>query len=265
MTTLHHFDQLIQGTILKRPSRHIKSPYIADALIEDIEYIVHSPSLGCCGLADKDAMVCMEKMKSEKTKSAYAIQLSVYNDQLIGIHPKLGEHIVYNALFHNCFEFLPVRDFKKEQTLKNSRFDFMGTLKDGSQFILEVKSVPLSQDGISYFPDGYRKKKTDTVSPRALKHIQELEAIKKENPDIECVLCFVIQRDDIYEFRPSAKDEIYKQALQKAWMNGVVICGLQTKWVHNEDHSYDAVFKTHHIPMVLFDEYGPFIRESNDE
>ena len=46
---------------------------------------------------------------------------------------------------------------------------------------MEVKNVPLAKlnkstnEMISFFPDGYRKSKKDVVSPRALKHIQELE------------------------------------------------------------------------------------------
>jgi hypothetical protein len=31
---------------------------------------------------------------------------------------------------------------------------------------------------IGYFPDGYRKKQSETISPRALKHIKELTALK---------------------------------------------------------------------------------------
>jgi hypothetical protein len=31
---------------------------------------------------------------------------------------------------------------------------------------------------VAYFPDGYRKKAKDTISPRALKHILELTYLK---------------------------------------------------------------------------------------
>ena len=38
----------------------------------------------------------------------------------------------------------------------------------------EIKNKKFN-DKIAYFPDGYRKNSTDVVSPRALKHIEELE------------------------------------------------------------------------------------------
>ena len=76
----------------------------------------------------------------------------------------------------------------------NSRFDFYG-ISDNKPFILEVKNVPLAdyvdcenkekknmnfdnydfKDKISYFPDGYRKKKNQPISERAIKHINELK------------------------------------------------------------------------------------------
>jgi hypothetical protein len=52
-------ENLIKGTILQRPSKNIKSPYDADVLIEENsikeEVLAHSPSLGCCGLSEKNS------------------------------------------------------------------------------------------------------------------------------------------------------------------------------------------------------------------
>ena len=42
---------MIRGTIVKRPSKHCKSPYVADVVLENGEEVIaHAPSLGCCGL-----------------------------------------------------------------------------------------------------------------------------------------------------------------------------------------------------------------------
>jgi len=83
---------------------------------------------------------------------------------------------------------------------------------------------------VAYFPDGYRKKSTDTVSPRALKHIRELEAIHTSNPKIRCILCFVIQRADVNRFTTSVIDPEYKAAVKKAHNSGVEILTLVVKW-----------------------------------
>lgn len=85
---------------------------------------------------------------------------------------------------------------------------------------------------VAYFPDGYRKKKTDVISPRALKHIQELEIITKKG-DIDTYLCFVIQRSDVSRFVISCMDSVYKKAVKKAMKNGVNIITVQ--WDYNEN------------------------------
>ena len=76
---LYQSDKLFRGKVLKRPSKIIKSPYVADVILNDNSnvdinsnidininddsttdmqnYLAHSPSLGCCGLADTDARV----------------------------------------------------------------------------------------------------------------------------------------------------------------------------------------------------------------
>ena len=101
---------LIEGTVLNRPSKVIKSPYVADVLIEEnnikTEVISHSPSLGCCGLAEKDAIVLLSKLpiKSEQ-KCTYRICLSICKDaqhpgheSIVGIYPKFAEELAENAL-----------------------------------------------------------------------------------------------------------------------------------------------------------------------
>jgi len=129
----------------------------------------------------------------------------------------------------------PLKNLKKlerEKKMLNSRFDFMGIDQDNKRFILEVKSVPLCQDEVAFFPDGYRKKKTDIISPRALKHIQELQQIKEMNPDYRTILCFVVQRSDATSFRISDNDPIYKDAVKEAITKGVEIIVLQIIWNH---------------------------------
>lgn len=275
---LFTISQLHKGVIIKRPSAHIKTPYVADVTIENLEFLAHTPSLGCCGLADKGAEVLMEK--TEKTKTNFRVQLAIFNEpeknniQYIGINPKLSETLVKNALLNNCFHNLKyIKKIGREKKILNSRFDFIGVDKDSRSFILEVKAVPLADyddiyakerkkkdytnraydTKISYFPDGYRKKLKDTVSPRALKHVQELEKIKALEPNMRCILCFVIQRTDVKQFQPSLIDPIYRKAVQKAWINGVEIFTLQVSW------SVDGVasFYSSKLPICLFETYGP--------
>ena len=253
---------VFRGEVIKRPSKQCKTPYVADVQLESGEEILgHSLSLGCCGLADKGSSVLMTCPTSSNTKKAvcsHRIDLSLYHDLergeeiVIGINPKLGENIAEEALKQNCIRnLINVQSYTREVKIINSRFDFAGIDENGKPFILEIKNVPLADyvdvpkkerknyneeiknkqfnEKTAYFPDGYRKNSTDVVSPRALKHIQELEDIAKKGT-VRAILCFVIQRSDAKQFQTSNVDLIYKDAVKQAYQTGVEIKTIQVSW-----------------------------------
>lgn len=274
---LHTLDTLYEGTILKRPSASIKSPYVADVDLEGVSILGHTPSLGCCGLADIGSSVYMIKLPVDKngvskTKCQYRIVLSKILEKghqvIIGIAPKLAETIAYNAIKHHCISGLRAKTITREKTIMNSRFDFMGKTEDDDYYILEVKNVPLADyvdcpskerkkmnfddrewnDKIAYFPDGYRKQKDATVSERAVKHVTELMKIKQEQPSIRTILLFVIQRSDVTSFQPSRLDKIYLQAIREAYEAGVEIKTLVVEW--RENHCY---YVKNDLPINMYD------------
>ena len=104
---------------------------------------------------------------------------------------------------------------------------------------------------ISYFPDGYRKKVKDTVSPRALKHIKELQELVIPNKR-RAIICYVIQRNDIASFQPSKIDPIYRNAVIEAHKSGVEIIPLVCKWSYDETtHIGVCEFVSDQIPINL--------------
>jgi len=257
---------LVKGNVIKRPSKHIKSPYVADVLLceTNTEIIAHTAALGCCGLADMGAQVLMtltpeSKSGNKNQKCTHRIYMSILHDGknkvIIGINPKIAETLVENALKQNMLLNLQnVKSYRRETTIYvenqiDSRFDFTGIDENGIPFIMEVKNVPLadyedlplhergkqdfsgrdSNSKIAYFPDGYRKKITDTISPRALKHICELKKIK-EMSKTRCIICFVIQRHDVNRFQASVVDPEYRTALKNAVDSGVEVVTLVVKW-----------------------------------
>jgi len=250
---LLRLESFVQATITKRPSRHIKSPYVADIIIDDTEYLGHTPSLGCCGLAEATSSVYVSELKGANTKCDYRINVANLSNCLVGIAPKMAEEITYNALKSNLIHGLNATTIVKEKKIMNSRFDFIGECDDKTKFILEVKNVPLTKtrDGktYSYFPDGYRKKKTDTISERALKHVNELKNIKIAHPDMRCILLFVLQRCDSEWFEIYDEDPIYKDAVRDAWLNGVEIKTLQVKW----DKHGICRYHSNTLPIILYD------------
>jgi DNA-binding sugar fermentation-stimulating protein len=267
-------DNLIEGTVCKRPSAYIKTPYVADIipLGKDDSILGHTASLGCCGLADVGATILMapvtSKKNDDKLHCEYRVYLSIIKERgretIVGIHPKLAEELVESAIKNNLLSSLQnVLTYKRETPIYvagkvDSRFDFTGIDCNDIPFILEVKNVPLADyeditakdrkkraplyddreidSKVAYFPDGYRKKTEDTVSPRALKHIKELTLIKRESKT-RCIMCYVIQRTDVESFQPSIIDPEYRDAFYTAMNAGVEIITLVIGWTR-EGNAY---------------------------
>lgn len=257
---IYKIDSIYNAKIIKRPSKICKTPYVADIVIEnenenENEYLAHTAALGCCGMIDKDKHVLVKEIDNKNNKCKYKILLAKYNEKnrtiVIGVDPKLAENLVEICLKNNLLSTLTDCNFVREKTILNSRFDFVGKDKNGILFIMEVKNVPLADyvdcykkdrknmnfedrdvnSKIAYFPDGYRKKQKDTVSPRALKHITELTKIKMNNKNkVRTIMCYVIQREDASSFQASNVDPIYKDAFKNAVNNDVEIITLQIGW-----------------------------------
>jgi DNA-binding sugar fermentation-stimulating protein len=268
---MYQLTQLTYGKIIKRPSASCKTPYVADVTIngQESSVLAHTPALGCCGLSDKDSHVFMTQATS-KNICSYKVQLaSLYEPKigkniLIGINPKLAEELVMSSLQQNLLGFLKdLKSFQREKKIENtnSRFDFVGIDVDDRPFVMEVKCVPLADyvdctakdrkaysdesfenvpynQKIAYFPDGYRKKAKDPVSPRALKHLNDLMMLSNEGT-YRTIMCYVIQREDVSSFQPSVIDEAYRNMFYKAQEAGVEMHAIQFVW--NEDGSVKLI------------------------
>lgn len=286
MSLLIKLENLLEGSVVKRPSKFIKSPYVADISIlnKNVDTVLgHTASLGCCGLADAGATVLMSpvplKKKKEKDEGKLSCEYRVYlsvllergTEIVIGIHPKLAENLVEAALKANLLsKLLNIKKYRREAAIYvegkvDSRFDFAGIDCNDIPFIMEVKNVPLADyedickkdrkgkcyddrvigSKVAYFPDGYRKKTTDPVSPRALKHIKELTLIKSESKT-RCIMCYVIQRTDVDRFQPSIIDPEYREAVKNSIDAGVEIITLVVNWTK----SGEAYFVRDDLPIT---------------
>jgi DNA-binding sugar fermentation-stimulating protein len=265
MESIYNLPKLYKALVLARPSKVCKSPYLADVKVFDEDgnvieenVMAHSPALGCCGLISKDAYVMCAKSESLKAKSKYVIH-HVVQDSIIGVNPMLANPIVKSLLLQNKIkEFQNIKELKAEITVDESRFDFTFLNEEGKRVYLEVKNVPLADvvdvsekerkkldlehnmhlydftKKIAIFPDGYRKNKAEPVSPRALKHVNHLAKLRRENPDVLCALVFLIQRTDVVSFKPSSLDPIYHKAVYDAIEDGVLVLPLCVSWEDNE-------------------------------
>ena len=56
MTIIYQYLNLNHGAkLIKRPSKSIKSPYIADIFIDNNQFLTHCPALGISGLLNQDS------------------------------------------------------------------------------------------------------------------------------------------------------------------------------------------------------------------
>ncbi len=232
-------NSLIKGTVVKRPSKQVKSPYMADVILESNnhdndnddendndsnEILAHTPALGCNGYVDKGQNILLLENKNKNTKSSHKVEFAYDNDNLVGTNPYLSNDIVGKMITEKKFpQFADcnITNFKREKTVGNSRFDVY--FEDGkTKYYIEVKTAPVKdiQENNAIFPKGYRKKKTDSFSPRAVKHLEELGELSKIENN-KCYLIYVVPRTDVDYFSPCKEDPIYCDAYLNAVKSGV--------------------------------------------
>ena len=69
MTVLYKYDNLVEGgKLVKRPSKSVKSPYINDIFINDMETLAHCPALGVSGLLNEESEFYCSYNGDEKEK-----------------------------------------------------------------------------------------------------------------------------------------------------------------------------------------------------
>lgn len=257
------------GKLIKRPSKEIKSPYIADIVIESNDELAHCPSLGVSGLLNESSEFLCSKNDDGKRKSKYTIEL-VYlpttktDFVLTNTNPLYGNKIFELIVKKNLIEkYNNNLCFKREQKYKDSRFDFYVKKENGKEEFMEIKSVvlcnfqkndypdfikkpeitPVSKKG-AIFPDGFRKSKNVPISERAIKHLETLEDCVINGYD--ATLYFIVQRNDCDYFKPSDVDTFYYDAIKKAYKNGVSIKAIKVEWTNEGVCNYIGF-----IPVVL--------------
>ena len=229
---LHTLPSLLRATVVNRPSKTIKSPYVADIVLEDgTTAMCHTPGLGCCGLVSTGRVIYVSRAANEKSKTAYTAQISescddegTYN---VGIHPMVSQMIASKLLDKVCTGVA----WKSEVVIsEHTRLDFVGIGDDGKKTYVEVKNAMISLSSDSrgkrraVFPEGYRKSLADTVSPRAVKHAETLAELMSLEDTAACYLVFIVPRDDCNGgLELNALDPIYCTAVTKALRAGVKV------------------------------------------
>ena len=272
MALLYSYEQLYSnGKLVKRPSRSIKSPYIADIIIDEKEELAHCPSLGISGLLNDEAKFLCSKNETSTRKSKYTVELTylpstLNTTVLTNTNPQFGNKLFASIIKNNIIdEYKNPLIVKSEKKYKDSRFDFYIKKADNKEEYIEVKSVVLCNfDKKEYpksvknpeihrlnthkkgaiFPDGFRKNKNVPISERAIKHLKTLVDCKKNNYDAS--LYFIVQRDDCDYFKPSDVDQFYSKELENTIKEGVNVKAISVKWTVQGECYFNKI-----IPVII--------------
>jgi len=229
---LHTLPTLCKATVVKRPSASIKSPYVADIRLEDgTMALCHTPGLSCSGLVVPGRVIYVSK-SSPKSKTAYTAQLSESTDSegiyTVGIHPMVSQQMASKLLGRISADAVWKSEVKISE---HTRLDFVGLAPTGKKIYVEVKNAMISycktERGTrrAVFPEGYRKTKDATISPRAVKHAETLAELMKGAETEACYLVFIIPRNDCCEgLELNPDDPTYCTAVK-----GAIDAGVQVK------------------------------------
>ena len=253
--SIHSFPALIRVEVIHRPSKSIKSPYVADIKLEDGTLaLCHTPGLGCSGMVATGKYIYVSKAVNAKAKTAYTAQIAECTDSegtyYVGIHPMVSQAMAAKLLD----KIHPTAVWKSEVKIDaHTRLDFVGTTSEGKKIYVEVKNAMISlceemrSNRRAIFPEGFRKSKADTVSPRAVKHAETLAALTAL-PDTEAAyLLYIVPRDDCnlgLELNPS--DPIYFNAVTNAIDQGVQIRVFGLTFQQNGNIQFNKELPFHH-------------------
>lgn len=227
---------LIEGILLKRYKR-----FFADVEIDlggkKTTVLAHVPNTGSMKSCSEPGSPCLISKTDDPTrKLQYTLQMVRSGSTWVGVNTanpnKLGKEAFENKTFSHWKNYdsfageVKISDKsrvdlvlwkadKNQPTEERPQFPFA---KKSCFHFVEVKNVTLAEkpgkDLIAHFPD--------SVSERALKHIEELLLLIKKGHTAE--LLFVVQREDCKSFQPA--DHIhadYGKALRKAQKQGLLI------------------------------------------
>lgn len=249
-------NKLTELTLIKRPSEHIKSPYVADAENSRGEKcLVHVPSLGLAGQCSNGSTI-LATLSKISSKTDYIAQAVCYEDIdkkkiIIGANPHTAElickYFIQNAIW-NPFEGWNLISKPKNLDYKADLY-----FEKNKQFsIVEIKNVvcasydpkkdiygqktrfhdyktPFLRAGV--YPYGelnqsYRGQKV--VSERS---IRQIDFMKKHKDKYKFYILFLVNRGDCEIFKPCWKiDPTYAKALISAQRCGITIHAIKINW-----------------------------------
>tara|TARA_B110000438_G_scaffold194772_1_gene186419 strand:+ start:751 stop:1455 length:705 start_codon:yes stop_codon:yes gene_type:complete len=208
---------LINATFISRPNRFIVIVKIKSHLFKS-----HLADPGRL----KELLVPKAKLLVRKVegptdrKTKYSTIMVIHKGHCISLVSTLPNRFVKESLEKHELPIL--KDYKiisPEFTVGNHRIDFLLNNLENQDFLLEVKSVTYSKNGLAKFPDA--------ITSRGLKHIKLLTKVIESGKGAGVL--FVCQRSDVTFFKPMwDRDPKFSKALLDGFNIGLKIWCIST-------------------------------------
>ncbi len=241
------YRDITRGRFLERPNRFIARVEIQDGQDGEPQVeTVHVKNTGRCReLLQKGACVYLEKSGNPARSTAYDLVAVEKGERLVNMDSQAPNRAVEEWLRSGGFRE-DVTLVKPEEVYGSSRFDFY-IEAGGERIFMEVKGVTLEDRGIVRFPDA--------PSERAVKHVEELVAAKRQG--YRAFVLFVVQMEDVRYFTPNrATHPEFADALCKAARAGVEILAFDCLV------RPDSMTLNRPVPIALTDGEAPCINET---
>ena len=254
------FQNIIQLEVTQRPSKKIKSPYVADAINKDgDEFLVHTPGLGLADQCLPGSKIFATPSKSKGSKTDYITQfVSIhekgYGQTVIGANPHTAELVGKEILKSKVWNPYPEYEVCNK---KPSHIDYLGDIYlkfQNKYIIIEIKNVicasynpnikkvdrryifydnkiPFRRSGI--YPNGERSQKYRGESVVSERSIRQIDSMIKNKEKYQFAIIFLVNRGDCTAFKPNwQRDPIYSKKLVKAVKKGIDVYALGINWTN---------------------------------
>ncbi len=249
-------NNLVPLTLVNRPSKFIKSPYVADAKnLKGEQCLVHVPSLGLAGQCSNGSKILATPSKIN-SKTDYIAQAVCFEGidrkkVIIGANPYTAELICKSIIQSDLWNpFKGWNLISKPENLDHKADLYFEKNKNFN--VVEIKNVvcasydpkevergeknrfydykkPFLKAGVYPFGDrnqSYKGKKV--VSERS---IRQIDLMKKNKDKFNFFILFVVNRGDCEIFKPCWKaDPTYAKSLLSAQQCGITLLAIKINW-----------------------------------
>ncbi len=257
-TNIINLKNIVPLEIVRRPSKVIKSPYVADAIDEKgVHYLLHTPGLGLADQCLPGSKVFATPSKNKNSKTDFIIQsVSIeeqgYSQSIVGANPHTAEIIGKSILkkklwnpypgFRVCDNKPPHIDYIGDIYLESNKNYIIIELKNvicasydpnlekiDRRYIYFDHTVPFRRSGI--YPNGEKNQKYKGQSVVSQRSLRQIDYMIKDKRNYHYVIVFLVNRGDCHLFKPNwQKDIVYSKKLAEAFENGIDMHALSVTW-----------------------------------